>query len=217
MFAAGALVGACRAGAPLPGGEAADRGISADVHLRPGRNLGGGVWEAEIRIPLNGDAIVTFEYLNFHLPATHVDVKPFKAESDSDPRMIEFLRQAREQTLHPVQRVALDDEDRKALRRAIDGSGYFGSWPPGEDWSDRDEWTVTIRRDGAVKSREIYDQPEFKAVEEFLWRLVRQAVGEWALSAGRKDILDYLLDDDRPGLLLHPERLPQPAPAGDSK
>ena len=186
--------------------------FSLDVKLLPGRNRGRGVWEAEILLPPEGDVTVRFEYLNFHLPATRIDVEPFRSGSESDPRAIEFERQAKEQTLRPVQRVTLDGEDRKALQQAIERSGFLGKWPRGEEVTDRDTWTVTARCGGAVKSREIYAQPEFAETEKVLWRLVRQAVGEWALSAGRQDILDYLLDDDRPNLLLHPERLPQRVP-----
>ncbi len=211
-LAACSMLGACSACPPPLAGAAPSEEFSLDVKLLPGRNRGRGVWEAEILLPPEGDATVRFEYLNFHLPAFRIDVEPFRIGSDSDPRAIEFERQAREKTLHPVQRVALDGEDRKALQQAIDRSGFFGDWPAGEDVTDQDSWIVTAHRGGVVKSREIYAQPEFKESERLLWRILRQGVGEWAPSAGRQDILDYLLDDDRPDLLLHPERLPRPAP-----
>lgn len=193
----------------------ADYGFSLDVSVSVGMRPKAGVWTAEVHVPEAGDATVRFMYWNPQLPAFDPGVKPYRIGSKTEAEEREIQRKFEEKTLHLEQRLHLDAEDRRVLRETIERSGFFGEWPVTEEWTDLDSWAVTVRRGESVKSRDIYAQPEFQESEKLLWRLIHQAVGEWALTAGRQDILDDLLRDGAFYDVLHRERFPKIAPRGE--
>lgn len=165
---------------PTDADSAAGASLSLDATVGGGYRAGG-VYEADVHIPAEGDAVVKFGYVNW-----------FASGGDT--------------ALKATQSVRLEPADRAALRALVDRSDFFGSWAAGEMVTDQDTWNVTARSGERTKERSIYAQHEFDDTETFLWRVIHQAVAENALAAGRGDVLSDLFRYEKSrDKVLHPE------------
>ncbi len=179
------FAGACR-GSSTPRDETAAPALDAVGDFALDATVGGGmhfegIADARIRLIDDGSGSVSFRY--------------------------DLPNGSHDETVRATQPLALERTDVADLRARIERSGFFGSWPyDGRRVTDQDTWIVSVRSGGREKALRVYAQEQFDETAQFLWRAIHQGVAEYALAAGRTDVLaDLFKYDGNADRVLHVE------------
>jgi hypothetical protein len=178
-----ALLGGCR-GTKAPAPEEtgaiaeaeklpADRDFAFKADVVGGR--GNNIWKASLESFPGGDTEVSFEYM-------------------LRPGLRMFKR---------TQTIELAAADVEQVRVSIEKSGFFGEWPKEEKWTDVDIWKMTVRDRGRTDTRQFSVLEQTEDLQLLLYRVIHEAVAQYALASANDELLEDVLHGD--DVVLHPE------------